>query len=159
LSRRQLPGFDKIKSDGKIRDWKSFNPYKLLAGVKQVYFNQAHRMDRPLICVEGQGDAITYGQWGHGAMAFCGLLGDPGQMAPEDAERMRKLAGYIHKHPAVYWQFDDDEAGEKAVRLAAKMVGAKVQIVRMSRQWSREDAAESDQQSAVSNQKEGSDAL
>jgi len=165
LSRRQLPGFDKIKGTGdrgrggKEREWKSFNPYKLLAGAKQVYFNQAHRMDRPLVCVEGQGDAITWGQWGHGAMAFCGLLGDPGQMAPEDAERMRKLAGYIHKHPAVYWQFDDDEAGQKAVKLAAKMVGPKVQIVRMSRQWSREDAAESDQQSAVSNQKEGSDAL
>jgi len=172
LSRRQLPGFDKIRGTGdgrretgdggqggKDREWKSFNPYKLLAGVKQVYFNQAHRMDRPLVCVEGQGDAITWGQWRHGAMAFCGLLGDPGQMAPEDAERMRKLAGYIHKHPAVYWQFDDDEAGQKAVRLAAKMVGAKVQIVRMSRQWSREDAVESDQQSAVSDQKEGSDAL
>lgn len=146
LSRRQLPGFDKIKGmrdggrGGKEREWKSFNPYKLLAGVKQVYFNQVHRMDRPLVCVEGQGDAITWGQWGHGAMAFCGLLGDPSQVAAEDAERMRKLAGYIHKHPAVYWQFDDDEAGQKAVRLAAKMVGPKVQIVRMSRQWSREDA-------------------
>ena len=140
LSRRQLPGFDKIKSEGKTREWKSFNPYKLLAGAKQPYFNQTHRMDRPLICVEGQGDAITWGQWGHGAMAFCGLLGDPSQVAPEDAERMRKLAGYIHKHPAVYWQFDDDEAGQKAVRLAAKMVGPKVQIVRMSRQWSRDDA-------------------
>jgi len=140
LSRRQLPGFDKIKSDGKMRDWKSFNPYKLLAGAKQVYFNQAHRMDRSLVCVEGQGDAVTWGQWGYGAMAFCGLLGDPSQVAPEDVERMMKLAAYLKKHPALYLALDDDEAGQKAVRLAAKMVGPKMQIVRMSRQWSREDA-------------------
>ena len=164
LSRRQLPGFDKIKGTGdrgqggKEREWKSYNPHKLLAGAKQPYFNQAHRMDRPLVCVEGQGDAITYGQWGYGAMAFCGLLGDPSQMAPEDAERMRKLAAYIHKHPAVYWQFDDDDAGQKAIRLASKLVGPKVQIVRMTRQWSREDAGgTSDQSSVISDPEEESD--
>ena len=92
------------------------------------------------MCVEGQGDAITWGQWGHGAMAFCGLLGDPSQVAPEDAERMRKLATYLKKHPALYLALDDDEAGQKALGLGAKILGAKVQIVRISRQWSREDA-------------------
>lgn len=142
LSRRQLPGFDKIKSDGKERDWKSFNPYKLLAGPKQAYFNHVHRTDRALVCVEGQGDAITYGQWGQGAMAFCGLLGDPGQMAPEDGERIRKLAAYINKHPAIYIALDEDDAGQKAIRLAAKLLGPKVQVVKMIQRWTREDAAE-----------------
>jgi len=131
ISRRQLPGFDKIKSDGKARDWKSFNPYKLLAGPKQPYFNSVHRMDRALVCVEGQGDAISFGQLGQGAMAFCGLLGDPKQMAPEDGERMRKLAAYINKHPAVYLCLDDDEAGQKAIKQAGSLLGAKVQIVHM----------------------------
>jgi hypothetical protein len=131
LSRRQLPGFDSIKSDGKTRAWKSFNPYKLLAGPKQPYFNHIHRMDRALVCVEGQGDAITFGQCGQGAMAFCGLLGDPAQMAPEDAERMRKLAGYVNKHPAVYLALDNDAAGQKAIRMAARLLGPKTQIVRM----------------------------
>lgn len=131
LSRRQLPGFDKIKGDGKSRDWKSFNPYKLLAGPKQAYFNHIHRMDRALVCVEGQGDAISFGQMGQSAMAFCGLLGDPAQMSPEDGERMRKLATYINKHPAVYLCLDNDEAGQKAVKLAAKLLGPKMQIVRM----------------------------
>jgi DNA primase len=140
LSRRQLPGFDKIKSDGKQRDWKSFNPYKLLAGPKQPYFNQVHRMDRALVCVEGQGDAISYGQVGQGAMAFCGLMGDTSTMATEDAERIRKLTAYINKHPAVYLSLDEDEAGQKAVKLAARLLGPKVQIVRMSRTWTREDA-------------------
>jgi hypothetical protein len=146
LSRRQLPGFDKIKDreTGKQREWKSFNPYKLLAGPKQPYFNHMHRVDRPLILVEGQGDAETWGQWGHGSMAFCGLLGDIGQMSPEDADRSRRLAGYIKKHPAVYLALDDDEAGQKAIRLAAKMLGSKIQIVRMTRLWSREDAKQSE---------------
>ena len=155
LSRRQLPGFDQIKAagsgdqrrtesgdhsrTGKIRVWKSFNPYKLLAGPKQAFWNHAERVDRPLVCVEGQGDAITFGQWGIGCMAFCGLLGDPEQMAPEDGERMRKLAGQIKKHPAVYLSLDDDDAGQKGVRLAAKLLGPKVQILRMSRAMPRDE--------------------
>ena len=144
LSRRHLPGFDKIKGkDGeKGRDWKSFNPYKLLAGPKQPYFNHVHRVDRPIILVEGQGDAVSYGQLGYGAMAFCGLLGDPAQMAPEDAERLRKLAGQINKHPAVYLHLDEDEAGQKDIKMAARLLGPKVQVVRMSRAYSREDAEE-----------------
>ncbi len=140
LSRRNLPGFDMIKADGKTRAWKNFNPYKLLAGPKQVYWNQAHRVDQPLICVEGPGDAITWGQWGYGAMAFCGLLGDVTQVAPEEAERMRRLAGSINKHPAVYLQLDNDEAGQKAIHLAARLLGPKIQIVQMSKAYSREDA-------------------
>jgi hypothetical protein len=140
LSRRNLPGFDMIKADGKTKAWKSFNPYKLLAGPKQAYWNQVHRVDTPLICVEGPGDAITWGQWGYGAMAFCGLLGDVTQVAPEEAERMRKMAALINKHPAVYLQFDNDEPGQKAIRLAAKLLGPKIQIVQMSKAYSREDA-------------------
>lgn len=148
LSRRNLPGFDKIKSEGKTREWKSFNPYKLLAGPKQVYWNHAARVDQPLICVEGPGDAISYGQLGFGAMAFCGLLGDVTQVAPEEAERMRKMGALINKHQAVYLHFDEDEAGQKAIRLAAKLLGPKIQIVRMTRgRYTREDA-EADKKSA-----------
>jgi len=111
--------------------------------VKQVYFNHAHRMDAPLVCVEGQGDAVTFGQWGFGAMAFCGLLGDPEQMAPEDGERMRKLVAYIKKHPKIYVALDADEAGERTIRLAAKWLGPKIQIVRMSQAVGRSGAGSS----------------
>jgi len=153
LSRRNLPGFDKIKSDGKTRDWKSFNPYKLLAGPKQVYWNHAARVDQPLICVEGPGDAISYGQLGFGAMAFCGLLGDVTQVAPEEAERMRKMGALINKHSAVYLHFDEDEAGQKAIRLAAKLLGPKVQVMHMTRgRYTREDAG-ADAQHADGNKK------
>lgn len=134
LTRRQLPGFDKIKDrgTGKERDWKSHNPQKELAGPKQAYINRAERVDKPLICVEGQGDAISFGQLGYGALAFCGLLGEIAYMAVEDAERLRQLAVWINKHPAVYLMLDDDEPGQKAVGQAASLLGVKVQIMRMT---------------------------
>ena len=131
LSRRQLPGFDVIKEEGGERPWKSFNPNKVLAGPKAVYVNHAERSDKPLICVEGQGDAISFSQLGFGAVAFCGLMGEIGNMSPEEAERLRKLAGWVNKHPAVYLFLDDDEAGQKAIRQAAHLLGMKVQIGRM----------------------------
>jgi DNA primase len=133
LSRRNLPGFDKIKDGKSEREWKSFNPHKSLVGPKQVYFNHMHRIYRQLVLVEGQGDAQTWGQWGHGSMAFCGLLGDIGQMSPEDGERFRRLIAYLQKHPALYLALDDDEAGQKAIRHAAKALGPKIQIVHMTK--------------------------
>jgi lactam utilization protein B len=78
-------------------------------------------------------------------MAFCGLLGDPERMAPEDGERLRKLAGYIKKHPAVYLQLDNDEAGQKVVHWAAKLLGPRTQIVKMSQAYTREDAKRSNE--------------
>ncbi len=136
LSRRQLPGHDRIGN----KEWKSYNPPRLLAGPKQVYFNHMHRTDRPLIVVEGQGDAITWGQWGYGAVALCGLMGETKNLAPEDAERTRKLAGYLMKHSQVYLALDEDEAGQESMRAAGRLLGPKVQIVRMDMTWTREDA-------------------
>lgn len=154
LSRRQLPGFDSFKSNGKVREWKSFNPHKALAGPREFYLNHAHRTDRSLVCVEGQGDAITFGQWGFGSLAFCGLLGDPAHVSPEDGERMRRMAAFIRKHPAVYLCLDEDEAGAKAVKLAAQLLGPKVQILRMSRAMPRNS---SDQSSVISGDEEAGD--
>jgi len=151
MTRRNLPGFDKKKDrkTDKVRDNKSFNPHKLLAGPKQVYFNHMHRVDRPLVMVEGQGDTKTWGQWGYGGMAFCGLLGDISQMAPDEAERLRKLAMYIKKHPAAYLAMDDDDAGQAAIPLAAKLLGPKIQIVRMIKPYTREDAVESSEEEVI----------
>jgi len=85
---------------------------------------------------------------GFGALAFCGLLGDVTQVAPEEAERMRKMGTLINKYPAVYLHFDEDEAGQKAIRLAAKLLGPKVQVMHMTRgRYTREDA-EADKKSA-----------
>lgn len=141
LTRRQLPGFDKIVTEGKERDWKSHNPQKELVGARLPYVNRVERVDRPLICVEGQGDAISFGQVGFGALAFCGLMGEIAFMAAEDAERLRKMAEWINKHPAVYLFLDDDEAGQKAVKQAASLLGMKVQVGRMTRLLARDEAS------------------
>lgn len=77
VSRRQLPGFDKTK-DGS--PWKSFNPYAALAGERQPFFNNLHRVHytegrekgKRIHIVEGQGDALTWGMFGEPAMALCG---------------------------------------------------------------------------------------
>ena len=67
---------------------------------------------------------------------------------------MRKLAAYLKKHPSLYLSLDDDEAGQKALRLAAKLLGPKVQIVHMSRAYTREDAAADQDRSEGDNAKE-----
>lgn len=72
LTGRYLPGFDKEK--------KSHNPKSALAGGIRPYFNWLYKnhhasgdkKGKMLIIVEGQGDAITWGQWGYPAMALCG---------------------------------------------------------------------------------------
>lgn len=146
LSRRNLPGFDKRKDaqTGKEREDKSFNPFKLMAGPKQPYFNHVHRVDRPIVGVEGQGDAITWGQWGQGAVAFCGLLGNLDSMGDENLAQVRQLVAYLKKHPAVYLNLDEDEAGQKALKTAVRLLGPKTQIVRIPRLVSRNEANEID---------------
>jgi hypothetical protein len=72
LSSRLLPGFDGER--------KSHNPNSTLAGPRRPYFNwryKAHHVvgqaKGDLIhIVEGQGDAVTWGQFGDAAMALCG---------------------------------------------------------------------------------------
>jgi hypothetical protein len=149
LSRRNLPGFDTRKDSktGKVRDDKSFNPFKLMAGPKQPYFNHVHRVDRPIVGVEGQGDAKTWGQWGQGAVAFCGLLGNLETMGEDSLAQVRQLAAYLKKHPALYLNLDEDEEGQKAIKTAVRLLGPKVQIVRIPRLVGRNEANEVEDES------------
>ena len=72
FSLRLLPGFD--------TDRKSHNPSTVLAGPRRPYFNRLYRshhaegqeQGKRIHIVEGQGDAITWGQFGEPAMALCG---------------------------------------------------------------------------------------
>lgn len=96
LTRRQLPGFDRIGEDV----WKSFNPQALFVGQRQPFFNHLYRQDlKELIVVEGQADAITYGQWGFGAVALCGTGLDT------TAALLRE------RHRTIYLALDNDKAG------------------------------------------------
>jgi len=72
LSVRLLPGFDVER--------KSHNPNSTLAGPRRPYFNWLHRSHhaegqekgKRIHIVEGQGDAVTWGQFGEPAIALCG---------------------------------------------------------------------------------------
>lgn len=72
MSVRILPGFD--------ADRKSHNPNSTLAGPRRPYFNWLHRghhaegqdKGKRIHIVEGQGDAVTWGQFGEPSMALCG---------------------------------------------------------------------------------------
>ena len=75
-------------------------------------------------------------------MAWCGLLADPHTMSDEDRERALRLVGYLRKHPALYLNLDEDEAGQKGVKAASKLLGAKIQIVRIPRLLPRESVEE-----------------
>lgn len=116
LSRRHLPGQDvrRDRETGEEREWKSFNGYAALAGEKIPYFNHMHLRDRSrIVIVEGQGDAITLGQWGIPAMALCGSswknLGEYIEMLQaRDGERKPK-------YEAVYFATDADTPGEAVV--------------------------------------------
>lgn len=108
MSRRQLPGHDKIKHiDGDEVEWKSFNPYSALAGDRIPFFNHMHRRtDERVVIVEGQMDAITLGQWGVPAMALCGSA----WKNLEDTIRMLQ-----EKYDAIYFATDADTPGEKII--------------------------------------------
>ena len=72
MSLRLLPGFDDQR--------KSHNPSAALAGPRRPFFNWLHKshhsegqeVGKRIHIVEGQGDAVTWGQFGEAAMALCG---------------------------------------------------------------------------------------
>ncbi|RLD04247.1 MAG: hypothetical protein DRI32_06020 [Chloroflexi bacterium] len=126
LSRRNMPGF--CGSDGK---WKSFNPQKGLVGEKKFYYNHLYRQGAPLVMVEGQGDAVTWGQWGYAALAFCGVVGSVESMTEERRERLeREIAKLKKYHPVLYYAADNDETGVKAIHKMGKLFGPMLKIVR-----------------------------
>lgn len=144
LSRRQLAGFDMFKDykTKKERAWKSYNPHKCLVGAKQIYYNHVYDAGKPCVMVEGQGDAITWGQWGHGGLALLGMFSDFERKTPEEQETVLRWVKKMWKHDGLYYAPDDDEAGEKNVRVIGKVFGPKIQIVKMARAVSREDVTE-----------------
>lgn len=108
LSRRNLPGHDRIERDGESREWKSFNPYSALAGERIPFFNHVAANDERIVIVEGQMDAITLAQWGIPAMALCGV-----SWASKSMERIiRDLKEDYH---GIYMALDADEAGNRAI--------------------------------------------
>jgi hypothetical protein len=142
LSRRQLPGFDVFKDfkTGKERAWKSYNPHKCLVGPKQIYYNHVYDAGKACVMCEGQGEAITWGQWTYGGLALLGMFSDFERKSAEEQEPIMRWVRKMWKHDGLFYAPDDDEAGEKNVRVIGKVFGPKIQIVRMSRLMPREEA-------------------
>ena len=143
LSRRQLPGHDIFKDfkTGKERPWKSYNPHKCLVGPKQIYYNHAYDAGKMSVMVEGQGDAKTWGQWGYSGLALLGMFSDFERKSPEEQEPIMRWVKKMWKHDGLYYAPDDDEAGEKNVRMIGKVFGPKIQIVKMARLVTRDEAS------------------
>jgi DNA primase len=122
LTRRQLPGFDVIKSEGRERAWKSFNPPVALAGYRQPYYNHVYRRDAPdCVIVEGQGDAVSLAQLGQAAVGLCGInAGDV---------QMERLIRILKKHEAKYLALDSDDPGVAASWKIARQFGPMVRMV------------------------------
>lgn len=107
LSRRQLPGHDGFKQEGEWVEWKSFNPYAILAGERVPFFNHMHlRSDDHIVIVEGQADAITLGQWGIPAMALAG----------SSWKNLNGMLGMLkEKYQAIYFATDSDAPGRAVI--------------------------------------------
>lgn len=58
------------RMEGEVKSW---NPPAHLFGERRPFFNVCYRPGSPTVVVEGQGDAVTLGQWGMSAVGLCGV--------------------------------------------------------------------------------------
>jgi hypothetical protein len=89
-----------------------YNPPRELIGERQPYYNHAYSMGcEQLVLVEGQADAITFGEWGIAAVAL-------GGMTVSD-ELLRSLKGYKRVFVALD-NTDDANAKSREIALALR---------------------------------------
>lgn len=108
FSLRLLPGFDEQR--------KSHNPSAALAGPRRPYFNRLHRghhyegqeQGKRIHIVEGQGCAVTWGQFGEPAMALCGS-------SWRYLEESGVLAALKEEYKEICYATDADTPGETVV--------------------------------------------
>lgn len=131
LSGRNILG-DEINKEG--HEVKSYNIPVVLGGSRQAYFNRVYgARAEELVLVEGQGDAVTLGQWGMDAMATAGTAWS------DYLELFRELR---KRHETIYLATDADEAGRKVVRgrdgeyPLAEVLGPMLRVVA----WPEKDA-------------------
>jgi DNA primase len=114
LSERLLPGVDEQR--------KSHNPSAALAGPRRPYFNWLHRSHhaegqekgKRIHLVEGQGDAVTWGQFGEPAMALCGS-------SWRYLEETGLIALLKNEYQEICYTADADAPGERVLTGGEKM--------------------------------------
>lgn len=139
LSGRILPGFDEKR--------KSHNPSAELAGDRRAFRNMLYRhhhldgQDKGalLYVVEGQGDAVTCGQFGVPAVALCGS-------SWEHLVKSGEVSDWLSDYDEIIYVADADAAGENVVTgkdndfAMANALGAMLWVGRTpKKEWTRPD--------------------
>lgn len=101
---------------------KSYNLPDALVGERLRFFNhEFHRNAEKVIVVEGQGDAISLGQWGFAAVALCGVAAD------------KELAETLKKCGTKFVALDDDKAGRENIIAVAQTFGPMTRLLKWER--------------------------
>lgn len=139
FSLRLLPGYDDER--------KSHNASAALAGPRRPYFNRLHRrhhaegqeQGKRIHIVEGQGDAVTWGQFGEPSMALCGS-------SWRYLEESGVIAALKDEYREICYTTDADTPGETVVVGTKKefplstAFGPTVWVERMPKlEWQRPD--------------------
>jgi len=101
-----------------VAEKRHFNPPAELIGERRVYCNSLYspREDN-VVLVEGQADAVTFGQWEVPAIALAGVAADPA------------LLKMLARHKQVYTALDRDEAGIRGAREICEALGPLTRLV------------------------------
>lgn len=138
FSGRNILG-DEINKEG--REVKSYNPPVVLVGPRQPFFNHVYapKADECVV-IEGQGDAVTLGQWELPAMAIAGTA------FTDHAQTIEMLR---ERHQRLYIGLDGDEAGNNALVGRKRewplvdLFGAGARVIRWPREkWTTPDGKE-----------------
>lgn len=100
-----------------IQGKRHYNPPREVAGEKQPYFNHCYRPDADrLVIVEGQADAVTFGEWHIPAVAIGGM-----KLSDDLLERLKE-------HTRVFVALDNTDDAREQSRRIAQAVGARAYL-------------------------------
>ncbi|MBZ0276111.1 MAG: hypothetical protein K8I60_08205, partial [Anaerolineae bacterium] len=122
-----------------IQGKKHYNPPRDLAGEKQPYFNHCyHEESGPVVVVEGQADAITFGEWGLPALAIAGMTASD------------TLLERLKRHERVFVALDNTGDAATQSRVIAQALGGRAYLpqlpdgVKDANEWLARDSATPD---------------
>jgi hypothetical protein len=122
-----------------IEGKKHYNPPRDIAGEKQPYFNHCYADDAgQVVVVEGQADAITFGEWGVPAVAIAGMT-----VSDDLLERLKR-------HERVFIALDNTDDANTQSRIIAGALGGRAYLpqlppsVKDANLWLARDKATSD---------------
>jgi DNA primase len=129
-----------------IEGKKHYNPARDLLGERRLYFNHRYSVEsEQIVIVEGQADAITFGEWGIPAIALAGLS------ANEETQNL------LQKHRRIFIALDNTEEAQIQARSLAGLICGSTCIVTFpeavkdANEWLKQGATEADAQSRLNN--------